>query len=141
MNPRARIGRGALMVIVLLAVGCSETPKSRYSSIADAERDGAVTRGWLPAVLAPDATYIEETHDLDSNRGYGTFALNDSLIKRLNSVCKPSLNVAIPASKAHWWKKDSSRDRQPRDATYQCEDFLVSVDLEKRLGRFWTNPN
>jgi hypothetical protein len=130
----------ASMLIVLSVGGCSETPTSRYASTTDAARDGAFTRGWLPAVLAPDATQIEEIHDQDSNKGSGTFALNQALIKRLESVCKPVHGVPIPESNAHWWQKGPDSDRQPSGALYQCEDFLVLVNADKGAGRFWTSP-
>ena len=141
MNFMRRAGGGALLVIALLVVGCGEISTSRYPTIANAERDGAMSRGWLPEVLAPDATDIEETHDLDSNRGYGNFALNDALLKRLKSVCRPSLAVPPPVPKAHWWQDTFGKRQQPIGETFECGHFFIATDSDRRLGRFWTRQN
>jgi hypothetical protein len=92
---------------------CDETPTSRYPTTEAATKDGAFRRGWLPEILQPDATDIYESHDIDSNRGYGSFALNSQLIQRLKSEC-----------------------RQLNATEFRCKEFQISVDLDKGSGSF-----
>jgi hypothetical protein len=61
------------LVSLLLAVGCSDTLHSSYSTAADARVDGAVKRGWLPEALPDSASDISESHNLDTNVGKGSF--------------------------------------------------------------------
>jgi hypothetical protein len=51
----------------LLITGCQKTRNS-YPSRAEAERAGAVQRGWVPAWIPDAATAIEEAHDLGTGR-------------------------------------------------------------------------
>lgn len=106
----------AILAVCTIAVGCHETPESRYPTAAAAATAGAFQRGWLPEVLQPDATDIYETHDIDSNRGHGTFAANPHLIHRLDSDCV----------------RESA-------AEFRCKSFLVSIDVQSGKGKFQLN--
>ena len=57
----------ALALLALGATGC-ERDRNRYATLADARKDGAVERGWIPAWVPGGATAIEEAHDRDGNR-------------------------------------------------------------------------
>ena len=134
-------GSGTLLLTtVLLIVGCSETQTKRYKTIADAERDEAIRRGWLPEVLAPDATDIVEFHDLDSNVGYGTFAMNDSLRRRLEKVCQQPLAVPTPISGLPWWQRILGKQQQATGQTVKCQDFFVKTGSTTGTESFWTSP-
>jgi hypothetical protein len=56
-----------LAVGALLLAGCQKT-RNTYPSRAEAERAGAVQRGWVPAWIPDAATSIEEAHDLGTGR-------------------------------------------------------------------------
>jgi hypothetical protein len=64
---------GTLCAVVILATsalaggGCRETLEKHYSSSAEAERDGAISRGWIPSWISSSATQIAEVHNLDTN--------------------------------------------------------------------------
>src|SRR5579863_1483229 len=79
-----------MVASVLVVVGCKEQIESHYPTVNAATEAGAFNRGWLPAVLQPDGTALQEWHDLDSNEVRGRFALNDSLLHRLQSDCEES---------------------------------------------------
>lgn len=53
--------------LFLHLASCSEKQESYYPNYADAVRDGAVNRGWIPAFVPPSASEIHEAHDLDTN--------------------------------------------------------------------------
>ena len=55
-------------LLVLTTAACTaEQPRATYATYADAERDGAVRRGWIPPYVPRSATDIAEVHDLDVN--------------------------------------------------------------------------
>lgn len=58
-----------MIAIVLLSLSaCSEQVVESYPTWAEAQRAGAVERGWLPAFVPQSAREITDSHDLDSNR-------------------------------------------------------------------------
>jgi hypothetical protein len=59
--------RAVLTVLLASAGGCSEVTGAFYATYADAERAGAVARGWVPSFTPRSATDIREVHDLDTN--------------------------------------------------------------------------
>lgn len=63
---RWRILAAAVILAVLLA-GCNENMRASYETYAEAEADGAISRGWIPAYVPPSATQIMEVHNLDVN--------------------------------------------------------------------------
>ena len=51
-------------LLVLTTAACTaEQPRATYATYADAERDGAVRRGWIPPYVPRSATDIAEVHD------------------------------------------------------------------------------
>jgi hypothetical protein len=66
-----------VLVAVLLAgsSGCSEVMATSYVTYAEAERAGAVTRGWIPPFVPRSATDIREVHDLDTNEQWLRFSV------------------------------------------------------------------
>jgi hypothetical protein len=61
-----RAGVAALAALAS-ALACGERVEARYPTFPDAERAGAVERGWIPAWVPRSATDIVEVHDLDTN--------------------------------------------------------------------------
>jgi hypothetical protein len=66
----ALIGVFALGVF---AVAHFENPSSRFSTYDELRASGLIERGWVPEFLPRSATDIEESHDLDTNRGWASF--------------------------------------------------------------------
>lgn len=58
-----------LVAILLLSLSaCSEQVEETYPTWAEAQRAGAVERGWIPTFVPESAREIRDSHDLDSNR-------------------------------------------------------------------------
>jgi hypothetical protein len=129
-----------MVATVLLVTGCKEDFESRYPTVEAAAQAGAFKRGWLPAVLQPDATEIQEWHDLDSNKVRGRFALNDSLLYRLQRYCKVSEQETPIGSGPSWWPNGDSRGKSAANFhVVRCGDYFVATDRENRVGYFWAN--
>lgn len=90
-------------VVLLLSLGaCSEQVEEIYPTWADAERAGAVERGWIPAWVPSSARDIRESHDLDSNRQTLLFVADPSdvaaMIEGLSLVSSANKKVASDLS-------------------------------------------
>jgi hypothetical protein len=88
------------LLLLIIAAGimyaCQEKFEkfeSHYPSAADAVKAGEFDRGWLPDVLKPDATNIREWHDIASNEVRGKFAVNERIVKSLQTTCKLGSDV------------------------------------------------
>lgn len=56
-------------VALLLSLGaCGEQMEETYATWAEADRAGAVERGWVPAFVPTTAHDIMEIHDIDTNQ-------------------------------------------------------------------------
>jgi hypothetical protein len=64
--------------LLLLLAGCSEQIVETYSTYADAQRAGAIERGWVPDFVPASARHIVDSHDLDTNRQTLQFAVPPS---------------------------------------------------------------
>ena len=73
------VGIVILLIVVCVVVGrlstsFSDRYESFYPSLADAEKDGAITRGWIPDDLLPSSSRaIREVHDLSPSREWCAF--------------------------------------------------------------------
>ena len=66
--------RAVFTTLTLLALtGCSDVVTQEHATLADAKSHGALERGLLPPSLPDSARAIVERHNLDSNRGTGSF--------------------------------------------------------------------
>jgi hypothetical protein len=88
-----------LLILTVLFVGLAclliawpgDRTESFYPSLAEAAKDGAITRGWIPDDLLPSSSRaIHEVHDLSPSREWCAFdfATDDSenLRKNLKSI-------------------------------------------------------
>ena len=60
--------RKLVAALSLSIAACSEQVEESYSTWAEADRSGAVARGWIPPFIPTNARDIRDSHDLDSNR-------------------------------------------------------------------------
>src|SRR5947208_4532122 len=62
------------VVVARLAASLNDRYESFYPSLAEADKDGAITRGWIPDDLLPSSSRaMHEVHDL-SPRGNGVLS-------------------------------------------------------------------
>jgi hypothetical protein len=63
-----------------------ENPSSEFGTYEDLAASGLIERGWVSEYLPRSATGIEESHDIDTNRGWVSFNYNpeDTALARAN---------------------------------------------------------
>jgi hypothetical protein len=60
--------------VILVIASCNRHDnESFYPVVSDAEKDGAITRGWIPEFLPKTSRNIHETHDLSPSTEWATF--------------------------------------------------------------------
>lgn len=79
-RPRAAGSRAvrlaAVFCMLMLMCGCTDDAiDASYADVEAVVADGAITRGWIPAWIPPDAFDIREVHDIDSNESALVFEL------------------------------------------------------------------
>ena len=92
---------------VLLACR-SDRRESFYPSLADADKDGAITRGWIPRPLPGSSRAIHEVHEISPPMEWCTFeflptdsqTLRNSL-QRVDSL--PRAVSRVPNPGVSWW--------------------------------------
>jgi hypothetical protein len=130
-----------MIVVVGIMCACREKFESQYPSAADAAKAGEFDRGWLPEVLKPDAMNIREWHDIASNEVRGRFALNERVLNRLQSSCKPRMDVPRKTwSMPDWFPDSIARGNEAAHGmrVFRCDDFFIAVDTAATTGYFWT---
>jgi hypothetical protein len=82
--------------------------ESFYASLAEADKDWAITRGWIPDFLPASSRTIHEVHDLSPSKEWCAFEFlpSDSQIlrKKLNRFeALPSSVRRVPSPGVAWW--------------------------------------
>jgi hypothetical protein len=106
-----RAHRVAALVWVFLAcvLACHDDRReSFYPSLADAKRDGAIDRGWIPDFLPESSRAIHELHDISPSTTWCAFeflpADSQALRKSLKSAGAPAPSVRlVPNPGKSWW--------------------------------------
>ena len=90
-------------------LGCSSDHyESFYGSLADADKAGAITRGWVPYYLPESSRAIRELHELSPSTEWCTFEFSprdsEGFRKTLSNLhaLTPSAK-RIPNPRASWW--------------------------------------
>jgi hypothetical protein len=95
--------------LVCFLVAChSDRRESFYPSLADADRDGATTRDWIPDFLPTSSRSTHEVHDISPSTEWCAFEFvtSDSEIfrKSLNHVDTLSRRMSrVPNPGVSWW--------------------------------------
>ena len=102
-------GLAILIIVVWIVVPSHRDNESFYPSMAEAAKDGAITRGWIPDDLLPSsARAIHEAHDLSPSTEWCAFDFapvdSQNLRKKLKSVdvLPPSIR-SVPNPHVSWW--------------------------------------
>jgi hypothetical protein len=108
------VTRHALLIAAsvgsLLAGACRDLDvvTASYATLAEAEAEGAVERGWVPPGLPPGTHELREAHDLDSNRRWGLFSFPPEESGALRALLSPDetpladVSCDIPR-RIEWW--------------------------------------
>lgn len=99
---------GICVIVGFLAISCEGRRESFYPSFADAQKDGAVDRGWIPDFLPPSSRSIHEVHKNSPSIGWCSFdfLVGDSqslrnTIKSLDQL--PTTAKRVPNPGESWW--------------------------------------
>lgn len=122
----------SVFIAISLLTGCRETQRVRYATFADAERDRAPQRGWIPVWMPHSATDIEEVHDLDVNTQRLAFRVPPADVPRLTEAL-------APASLAQVWPPDV---RSPAlEGEWPLDAAVANGAAAKRLSTYITRDS
>jgi hypothetical protein len=99
----------AWVVVARLSASLSDRYESFYPSLADAGKDGAITRGWIPDEFLPRSSRsIHEVHDISPSREWCAFefvpADSQNLLANLKHLDVPPPSVRhVPRPGVSWW--------------------------------------
>jgi hypothetical protein len=154
MHTRTTVRIGALSLTFIASTwmaACTDRKESRYSTVADAEHNGAFERGWLPHVMPRSATNIRELHDVDTNEGWGTFSVRISDSPGFagdTSGCRPvSSPITVRGAGVAWWPEYLSGGINQADLrrhgleVVECRGgrvvMYVAINRKTGTGYFW----
>jgi hypothetical protein len=150
---------GIWVAVARLSATFGDRFESSYLSLAEAKKDGAIDRGWVPDDILPSSSRnIHEIHDLSPSREWCAFevALNDSerLRKSLKSIDVLPWSVRnVRDPKVPWWPTalngnlDAQRIRNQGFDLYAIERpansvqsfiMLFAVDWSKGRAFFYS---
>jgi hypothetical protein len=97
--------------LVQLVIACGDRQESFYPSLSDADRDGAITRGWIPTYLPHSSHNIHELHYLSPSTEWCGFEFapsdSQSFRKSLTSISAIPRSVErVPTPSVSWWPSD-----------------------------------
>lgn len=124
----AAIAAASLLYFVIL----DDNMSVHYATDAEARADGAYGRGWLPRAMPDSAFDIDEEHNLDSNRGDGTF--------RFATEDAESFRIRLqPANPADIDSVDGADLLSQGYSFHAFEDFILAVNWQMGAAEFWLN--
>jgi hypothetical protein len=154
--PRTSHSRQLLVILALsswAAGGCRDLDvvTASYATLAEAERAGAVARGWLPPGLPAGTHDIREAHGVDTGRRWALFSFrgeDDAALKRVLQPGETSLEgeVCDAPARLEWWpillrgQLDAERIRATGLQTYRSADtsLIFAVNWKQRRAYYWT---
>ena len=119
--------------LLLALVGCSEQIDETYATYADAQRGGAIERGWIPDFVPASARDITDSHNLDTNRQTLQFKIPSSnvgtMVARLRFVSAEDERAAAKLSTEHGFGAAS-------EAYVVCSEPLNgALAVDRKSGR------
>ena len=159
------LGSKATLFVTVLCVGLacvlvachSDRRESSYTSLADAKKDGAIDRGWIPDFLPESSRAIHEVHDISPSTTWCAFEFfpsdSQGLRKSLKSVGELAPSVTrVPKPGESWWPAvlDGNLDVrtiqkagfelymiEARETPSSTEVLLFAIDWTKGHGFFY----
>lgn len=149
----------AWVVVAHVTRGPSDRFESFYPSLAEADKSGAITHGWIPDEFLPRSSRsIHELHDLSPSTEWCAFEFaptdTQNILKSLSRVSVPPLAVKyVPSPGVSWWPRalDGDLDGErlhsegfdlfvvERPATSVTKEiWLFAIDMSKGRGFFYS---
>jgi hypothetical protein len=135
-RPRKTLVVAVLIVFLLIVawvVGHSDRYESFYPSLAEAHKDGAITRGWIPDDLLPGSSRtIHEVHDLSPSTEWCAFEFDPADSQRLRKNLKsveviPAPVRRVPNPHVSWWP-DMLKGNLEMEAIHREKFELYTVE-------------
>ena len=124
----------AAAAALLIFVVFNDNMSAHYATAAEARAGGAFSRGWLPRAM-PDSSFdIAEEHNLDSNRGSGTFRFAAEDAETFRARLQP-------ANPAGGNSVDGSKLLSQGYSFHAFEDFILAVNWQTGAAEFWLNDD
>jgi hypothetical protein len=164
---RTRLRQAQLMALALLvSLACAmlacrgDRRESFYPSLADAKKDGAIARGWIPDFLPGSSRSIHELHEISPSTAWCAFEFlptdSSALKKKLNADGGSLSSVRrVPDPGKSWWPSvltgdlDAARIHgdgfelyvlvEPETASTR-QALLFAIDWAKGRGFFYRTP-
>jgi hypothetical protein len=142
-----------------LLAGCGDRQESFYPNLSDADKAGAITRGWIPDNILPASSRtIHVVGELSPSREWCSFEFlptdSQTLSRNLKSVDGPPPPVRhIPSPHMSWWPSvlegnlDVAEIRKAGFQLYIVEEpktsvtteiFLFAIDWPRGRGFFYS---
>lgn len=133
--------------LALLACGRLDISSNRYESYAAALDADAIGQGrWLPSQLPVSAVGIRETHDIDTNEVWFSYA---SASSRPPEECSKLLADQLRLPRSRWVHEVEEFFRGLKDVQasgrasfYSCHDagydYYLVIDPERNLAYGWS---
>jgi hypothetical protein len=165
-SKRAAIAVGAILLFIVgwlvfawLSAKFSDRYESFYPSLAEADKDGAITRGWIPDDILPTSSRnIHEVHNLSPSKEWCAFEFDTDASEKLRKTLK---RVGVPPEsvrhvrdpKVPWWPTALRRNLDAQEICKQgfdvyvierpanavmTEVLLFAVDWSKGRGFFYS---
>ena len=77
-----------VLALGVLGIAHFENPSSQFGTYEELSASGLIERGWVPEHLPRSATEIEESHDIDTNRGWASFKYKVGDTAAANQGCR-----------------------------------------------------
>ena len=155
------IGRTLSVLLACALLGChSDRRESFYPSLSDAEKDGAIDRGWIPDFLPESSRSIHELHDISPSTTWCAFEFVPTDVSRLKKQLEAgsrslSSVTRVPNPRKSWWPSvltgglDAAKIHGAGFDVYVLvvpetastnEALLFAVDWAKGRGFFFRTP-
>ena len=124
----------------IVVAGCGDHRESFYPTLADADKDAAITRGWIPDDLLPGSS-IHEVHEISPSTEWCTFEFLPTDSQALRKSVKgfdalPSSVRHVPSPDVSWWpavlkgNPDVEKIHKARFELYVVERPVTSVNTD-----------
>lgn len=139
MSARTIAARLLLLALLSLAA-CSETFDRTYKTRTEAEYDGAIAAGRVPAWFPPVAMQIREAHDIDTRAVMVTFTYPKEHTLEVPASCTPiaASSAPPPPFERAWWPKSVPERAGEKLVYHRCGELYVAVLLSEAQGYVWS---
>jgi len=142
----------AAVIAALWLSGCRDLDvvTDAYGTLAEAQAEGAVARGWLPQGLPPGTRELRVAHDQDSTRRWGLFNFPPGEGEALRRQLGPEISfdglTCSPPARIEWWplvlreQLDGARIKATGLHAYtdKGSDLILAINWAQGRAYYWS---